>query len=447
MRTVMIAVALSTPMWTYSAASAQQILNLPRSQPETDTALLLRDSSAVTTPDLPISGGSRTLSVPAGEAFRVTVPKGLRVTGKGQIVIATLARPVYVGGDLAIAPGARVSGHISSMISQDKHAHIGRLLDGDFTPPRVAAVSFDRITLHDGTTIPFQSQATLGQEDIKTSVYRNKKDRPGIKAQVSDQVKEAVHTPNKMQRLTEAAVTSLPYHPEYVNQGTVYDVSLLQPLAVRIPETPTLPAKAEQAGHYLHLRLLTPIDSSKGAFGQPVTAVLSEPYFNSSHQMVYPAGLRINGKVEKSAPSGWLGKHGSLMFSFNSVEMPDTTHRRLDAQVHAVDASHDEALEVGEEGGLKATTPRLAQVIAPLSLVGPSRAAADNTTVKTAWSRAGEGRKGMGFVGSGAAQASAAAAIGLGYYGAAKKLYATFIAKGSDVSLPVNTPIVLQVQD
>jgi hypothetical protein len=115
--------------------------------------------------------------------------------------------------------------------------------------------------------------------------------------------------------------------------------------------------------------------------------------------------------------------------------------------VHAVDASHDEALEVGEEGGLKATTPRLAQVIAPLSLVGPSRAAADNTTVKTAWSRAGEGRKGIGFVGSGAAQASAGAAIGLGYYGAAKKLYATFIAKGSDVSLPVNTPIVLQVQD
>jgi hypothetical protein len=53
----------------------------------------------------------------------------------------------------------------------------------------------------------------------------------------------------------------------------------------------------------------------------------------------------------------------------------------------------------------------------------------------------------MGFVGSGAAQASAGAAIGLGYYGAAKKLYAAFIAKGSNVSLPVNTPIVLQVQD
>jgi hypothetical protein len=160
-----------------------------------------------------------------------------------------------------------------------------------------------------------------------------------------------------MQRLTEAAVTSLPYHPEYINPGTVYDVALLQPLAVRIAETPTLAAKAEQAGHYLHLRLLTPIDSSKSAFGQPVTAVLSEPYFNSSHEMVYPAGLRINGKVEKSAPSGWLGKHGSLMFSFNSVEMPDNTRRRLNAQVHAVNASHDEALTVGEEGDLRRQRP------------------------------------------------------------------------------------------
>jgi hypothetical protein len=447
MRTVMIAVALSTPMWTYSAASAQQIVNVPTSQAKTDTALLLRDSSGMSTPGVPISGGSRTLSIPAGETLRVTVPKGFRVRGRGQPVTATLTQPLFAGGDLAIAPGAILSGYVSSIINQDKQARVGRLLSGDFTPPHVVAISFDRITMHDGTTIPIQSQATQGQEDVKTSVYRSKKDRPGIKAQVRDQVKGAVHTPNKMQRLTEAAVTSLPYHPEYINQGTVYDVSLAQPLAVPDRGPLVLPANAEQPGHYLHLRLLTPIGSAKGSFGQSITAVLSEPYFNSSHQMVYPAGLRIVGKVESCAPAGWLGKHGSLMFAFTSVEMPDNSTRRLAASVHAVDASQDQALAVGEEGDLKATTSRMAQVTAPLSLMGPSRAAADNTTVKTAWSRAGEGRKGMGFLGSGAAQASAGAAIGLGYYGAARKLYAAFVAKGSDVSLPVNTPIVLQVQD
>ena len=369
------------------------------------------------------------------------------MTGKGQLVTATLAQPVYVGGDLAIAPGATLSGHVSSMIREDKHAHLGRLLDGDFTPPRAAAVSFDRITLHDGATIPLQSQITLGQKDVKTSVYRSKKNRPGIKAQITEQVHDAVHTPNKLQRLTEAAVTSLPYHPEYIDQGTVFDLSLMQPLTVPAREPAVLPAKAEQPGRYLHLRLITPVDSSKNAFGQPITAVLSEPYFNPSHQMVYPAGLRIDGRVERSAPAGWLRKQGSLMFAFTSVEMPDNTKRRVAASVHAVEAAQAQALAVGEEGDLKATTSRLQQMTAPLSLRGPSTAIADRTTVKTGWSRAGEGRNGFGLVGSGAAQASAGTAIGLGYYGAARRLYAAFIAKGADVSLPANTPIVLEVQD
>ena len=67
------------------------------------------------------------------------------------------------------------------------------------------------------------------------------------------------------------------------------------------------------------------------------------------------------------------------------------------------------------------------------------------TTQKTAWSRAGEGRKGFGLLGAGAAQASAGTAIGFGYFGAAKRLCDAFIAKGSNVELPVNTPIFVRL--
>src|SRR4029077_17159798 len=84
---------------------------------------------------------------------------------------------------------------------------------------------------------------------------------------------------------------------------------------------------------------------------------------------------------------------------------------------------------------------------APLSLVGPSRAVADTTVDKTAWSRAGEGRRGFGFVGAGAAQASAATAIGFGYFGGAMKMYDAFLAKGSNVNLPVNTPVLLRIDE
>ena len=67
------------------------------------------------------------------------------------------------------------------------------------------------------------------------------------------------------------------------------------------------------------------------------------------------------------------------------------------------------------------------------------------TTQKTAWSRSGEGRKGFGLLGAGAAQASAGTAIGFGYFGAARRICDAFIAKGSNVDLPLNTPISLRI--
>jgi hypothetical protein len=82
-----------------------------------------------------------------------------------------------------------------------------------------------------------------------------------------------------------------------------------------------------------------------------------------------------------------------------------------------------------------------------VSLIGPSRAVADSTVNKTAWARAGEGRNGFGLLGAGAAQASAGTAIGFGYFGAAMKFYDAFLAKGSNVELPANTPIMLLVSD
>jgi hypothetical protein len=102
-------------------------------------------------------------------------------------------------------------------------------------------------------------------------------------------------------------------------------------------------------------------------------------------------------------------------------------------------------LDVGKEGEIKATTSTFARLLAPVSLIGPSRAVADSSLQKTAWSRSGEGRKGFGLLGAGAAQASAGTAIGFGYFGAAKRLFGAFIAKGSNVELSAYTPIFLRL--
>jgi hypothetical protein len=49
------------------------------------------------------------------------------------------------------------------------------------------------------------------------------------------------------------------------------------------------------------------------------------------------------------------------------------------------------------------------------------------------------------LLGAGAAQASVGTAIGFGYFGAAKRLYDAFITKGSNVELPVHTPILVRL--
>jgi len=172
---------------------------------------------------------------------------------------------------------------------------------------------------------------------------------------------------------------------------------------------------------------------------------VSQPYYQADHQLVYPAGTRITGTVQKASSAGWMKRNGSIVFAFRSVQMSDGRTSDLHSTVGGIQAESSEGLNVGKEGEIRATTSTFARILAPVSLVGPSRGVADMTTRKTAWSRAGEGRKGFGLLGAGAAQASVGTAIGFGYFGAARRLCDAFITKGSNVELPVNTPIFLRL--
>jgi hypothetical protein len=142
-----------------------------------------------------------------------------------------------------------------------------------------------------------------------------------------------------------------------------------------------------------------------------------------------------------------MKKNGGLLFAFHSAQTPDGTTTEMIATVAGIQAAGGQRLSVGLEGGVKATTSTFSRLRAPIYLIGPSRAVADNTVDKTAWSRAGEGNKGFGLLGAGAAQASVSTAIGFGYFGAAVHIYDGFFARGSNVELPVNTPVFLRIDE
>jgi hypothetical protein len=384
-----------------------------------------------------------TVVIGAGNDLRCRLERGLRITKSGEPITAKLVEPVYAGTRIAIPEGSTIKGHVSLISSAPGRA--GHILRGDFTPPRTAHVTFDNVILPDGTPVRIHTDTTVGISDMQTAQYLPKSQRPGIHQKIKDAAKP-LREPNKLQRLRQAAITSLPYHPEYLDQGTIFDANLLDPI-----RTPT-PIEAAEihpplGENYLHLRLLTALRSEMIGRGAAIEAAVSRPYYNSDHVLLYPAGTKLQGTVTTATAAGWMKKNGQLLFSFHSAQTPDGTSTEMIATVAGIQAAGGQRLAVGQEGNVRATTSLFSRLRAPVSLIGPSRAVADSSLDKTAWSRAGEGRKGFGLLGAGAAQASATTAIGFGHFGAAMNIYDAFLAKGSNVELPVNTPVLLRIDD
>jgi len=384
----------------------------------------------------------KSLVVEPGNDLRAALQKGVRLKAVGQPITAKLLEPVYAGEDLAIPAGSTIKGHVSAISTVPMRKRARRLLNGDFTPPKTARVTFDQLVLSDGTTVPIHSDSAVGLGRVANSRYVPKAQRPGVRQKLKGAM-APVREPNKLQRLGEAVVTSLPYHPEYIDQGTVFDTALLERVSLVAEVQPN--TESAQASDFLHLHLLTAINSSTSTAGTQIEAVVSQPYYQTDHQLLYPAGTRITGTVQKASAAGWMKRNGNIVFAFSSVRMPDGRTKQIHSTVGGIQAERSEGLDVGKEGEIRATTSTFARLLAPVSLIGPSRAVADTTLQKTAWSRSGEGRKGFGLLGAGAAQASAGTAIGFGYFGAAKRFCDAFITKGANVELPVNTPIVLRL--
>jgi len=100
--------------------------------------------------------------VGSGNDLRCRLEKGLRITKSGEPITAKLVEPVYTGTTLAIPEGSTIKGHVSSVSTSPLNKRAGRLLSGDFTPPRTANVTFDQVILPDGTAVQIHTDTTVG---------------------------------------------------------------------------------------------------------------------------------------------------------------------------------------------------------------------------------------------------------------------------------------------
>ena len=381
------------------------------------------------------------IAVVPGTVLRSALDKGLRIR-RGKAITASLIEPVYIGKTLVIPAGSTLRGDITSTRAVSG-GRVQRLLSGDFTPLREADVLFNELILPDGTRLPICTLTGLTR-GVQVARFVPKFARPKVTQQIDDAITGPFREPNKLQRLNEAFVTSLPYHPEFLDTGTVFTSTVVTALKVPLPVQPSDSAALSADSRLLHTRLLTPLNSGEAAEGMRVKGIVSQPYYDVEQKLTLPAGTKLEGRVNKVTPAGSLKKNGSLLVTFDSAEMPDGGRAKLHITVSEVQAACDQSLAVDQDGMVRAKTSRFGQGMAIASLLAPTESSADPAENKTAYTRGTQGNNGFGLLGAGAAQATSSVAYALGYYAAAKAIYGAFLAPGTNVALPVETPIVLR---
>jgi hypothetical protein len=439
------------------------------------------------------------LTVPASVPLRVYLTK--RIPKKvGAPVEAKLLEGVYAFDRQVIPPGTQVLGHVSKLEPVSKFERTRAVLGGDFTPLHRAEVAFTSLRMPDGREMPLETQENPGLNSIFAPPRPSKKNpkpqnnpsgvlgsaKQTIRDQVNGQIAlvksipDMVRAPNKMERLSDYLMAKLPYHPQFVRNGTRFDAELRTPLDFGSESVTrssmVLLGTQPAADSLVHARLITPLDSSTSKQGQQVDAVLSEPLFSSDHKLVLPEGTRLNGAVVMAQKARWFHRTGKLRFNFQNVDLPAEVAQlkfpepsaspavetpvepqrvlKLRSQAILKAAESDQApVKVDSEGGVKTTESKTRFIQTAIAIMIASKAAdtdadrfkgggvtgaSGNSNVS---GRTLGGGLGFGLLGSLASQSSKYVGMAFGYYGLGWSVFSTVVARGQEVQFGKNTVV------
>lgn len=422
-----------------------------------------------------------------GRSMRVALDHRLAIRHVGQAVSGTLMEPVYVYDRIVLPIGCKLTGHIERIEQPSKKRRTLAMVEGDFSPHPQAILRFDSIEDVNGRTIPLVTTVKGGTLRARPQMAKNGKGESdgggegNEKASRVDQAREAMSTqahqalallkdPGKKERLEAFGINELPYHPQFLEKGMVYDVQLVEPVDFgRVEPTALAPAGSLPApDSVLTAKLATTIDSAKSSRGAPIAAVLTTPVFSADHQLILPEGSTLTGEVTQAKQARHWHRNGQLRVLFESVhapaiavsEAPATLESHsMRASLYSVDAAAGSGVTLDEEGGTtiaNSKTRFVAPALAVLALRGSAHQdhELDNDDPGEAAHMVAHGNPGakavgglFGFGGLGAvlAQVSRPVAIGLSFVGAGRTVYRNVIAKGREVTFDADTPIKVRL--
>jgi hypothetical protein len=449
-----------------------------KERPQIVGAILLGLMLATSSPAGAQADGAVELIVKAGRPLRVALDERVKVTRPGQPVVGTVVEPIYAYDRIVVPAGTKVRGHVERIEAPQRGVRVGAALAGDFTPNRLVVLSFDRVMLNGGEVV-VQTIVSGGTENVKRLVAGGTDQAAdngigararGEIARQRDEIKQAakdtlsaIKQPGRMQRLRDAAIRRLPYHPQYLTKGTIYNAELVSPLefgvVTPIARAPSGTAPAPES--ILTARLATALDSAKTPRDTPIVAVLTEPVFSADHQLILAEGAELKGAVTFAKPASHFHRNGQLRFLFESVATTDHASTTLLASLYSVQAGAADHVAVDNEGGTTIDNSKMRFLAPALALVALSAAAdlgAENPAEAGAVDIGGGsleasnvggrglgGFYGLGLIGAGLSQLSRPVAFGLAAVGAVRTVYSTFFGMGRNVSFPADTPIQVQL--
>jgi hypothetical protein len=422
------------------------------------------------------------LTVPSGAPLRLYLAKKVSKRA-GAPVEAKLLEPVYAFDREVLPAGTVARGAVNRTQPVGKWQRARAIVNGDFTPLRLAEVEFTTLVLPDGRTLATHTVETVGLNSIYTEPSKTKhpKSQPsnqngGIlgtaKQTAKDRINGAINArtrgiadivrgPNKKEKFIDFLWAKLPYHPQYLRRGTRFDASLRDPLTFgSVPVKPgDLAALGSQPlpDSVVHARLLTALDSASAKLGQEVQAVVTAPLFSAEHKLVYCEGTVLTGTVVLAKRARSFHRPGQLRFNFQRIEVPQEVARMRAPQperlttpaiLEAAEGSGVAPIKVDSEGGVQAKESKTRFIAPVISLMIASRAADNDAGHHHATGATGGdanvsgrtwgGGSGFGMLGMAVSQSSRYVGMAFGYYGLAWSVYSSVIARGGEVQFDKN---------
>jgi len=444
--------------------SAQTLKTRPAKPAVPDTPAVQQPKPPATIP----------LTVPAGTPLKVALDKEVRIQKVGQPIYGKTTEPLYVFDKLLVPVGSEVTGNIAEIDGISVKTRTLDAINADFSPQRPLRVELDELIMPSGQRLPIHTLVSPGSNGVLEFVPANQP-KPGRIAQgkslartrifqMEEDAKKQlavfkvqITSPGKVHRLERFALTQSPYRPQYLDPGTSFSATVPEPLMFGSeelqPEMVSNIGQLPAAGGVVHAWLATPLSSATNKRGDNVEAIISQPLI-VDRKLYLPQGSKLKGTVLQVRAAHRFGKNGHLRISFQQVVPPDGLEQEIQSTLEGVEAAKGESLALDSEGGAQVKTSKARYLTTGIAVMLAASSASPDTDRGLhngtdgggdAGGGAMTGASGFKLIGTlvGAFAHSRTLVTGIGVYGAARSIYAHFLARGHDVVYPKDMSMVI----